>query len=357
MEKYQEPVKGRGAQINTPNPYAGQHYDTEVEDGLDEAWMPGKQTEVFEEHARKIINKVSSPDIPLPYSMNPYQGCEHGCIYCYARTTHSYWGFSAGLDFERKLIVKKNAADLLKKTFDKPSWEPMPIMFSGNTDCYQPLERKLEITRKCLKVFAAYRHPVGLITKNSLILRDLDILKDLARDQLVSVFVSITTQKPELRRKMEPRTATTAQRWGVIETLARESIPVGIMVGPVIPGLNNEEIPELLEKAASLGASGAGYSLVRLNGALQEIFSQWIYTHFPDRAEKVLNQIRSCHEGQLGEHRFGHRMRGSGALAESIASLFALSKQRFFKDKKMPPLNLEAFRRPFSQLNLFEELP
>ncbi|MEO0472450.1 MAG: PA0069 family radical SAM protein [Bacteroidota bacterium] len=355
MESYQEYLKGRGAQINPKNQFLQNEYDTSETDGLDEPLDPERvQTEVFYEHPKKILNKVDSPDVPFSWSLNPYQGCEHGCIYCYARNAHQYWGFSAGLDFERKIIVKENAPEVLYETFMKKNWEPAPVMFSGNTDCYQPLERKLEITRRCLTVFQQFHHPLGLITKNALILRDLDILQELAKENLVHVSLSITTMEESLRRKMEPRTSSAKKRFETVEKLTAAGIPTGVMLGPIIPGLNNHEIPQLLEEAANRGAVAAGYTFVRLNGAIGQIFTNWIETNYPDRAEKVLNQIKASHGGKLSDSRFGKRMSGEGAIAKSVSDLFKLTRKKHFGDRKMPAYNLEAFRRPGdNQLSLF----
>ena len=219
--------------------------------------------------------------------MNPYQGCEHGCIYCYARNTHEYWGYSAGLDFERKIIAKPNAPQLMEKQFMNKNWVVSPIMFSGNTDCYQPIERKMKITRQMLEVLLNFRHPAGMITKNDLIIRDIDILQELAKLNLIHVMVSITSLNNDLRLKMEPRTVTAKNRLKVIETLNKAGIPVGVMTAPIIPGLNSDEIPDLIKAAADHGADSAGYTIVRLNGSIAEIFKDWIYKNFPDRAEKV----------------------------------------------------------------------
>ena len=354
MEKFPEHLKGRGAQINTPNPYNQNNYDTEVEDGLDEAMVPHPKTQFFYDHPKKIINKVKSPDIPAEYSMNPYQGCEHGCIYCYARNTHEYWGYSAGLDFESKIIIKPNAPELLKKQLNNPRWKPSPVMFSGNTDCYQPIERKEKITRQCLEVFSAFRHPVSLITKNSLILRDTDILQDLARDNLVHVYITVTTLNGELRRAMEPRTASAKKRLKIIRELTDAGIPTGAILGPVIPGLNNHEIPALVEQVALAGALSAGYTFVRLNGSIGTIFQDWLQAHYPDRVEKVLSQIKESHGGKLNSSTFGKRMRGQGPIADSISDLFKIAKRKHLADRSMPPYNLEAFRRPGDgQLSLF----
>jgi DNA repair photolyase len=342
-EKY---FKGRGAQINLANPYFSQKYVTEHIEGLDEELMPEKPTtQIFYETPKQILSKNNSLDIPFRYSINPYQGCEHGCIYCYARNSHQYWGFSAGLDFETKIMVKKNAADLLEKQFLSKNWEPTPIMLSGNTDCYQPLEKDLKITRNILKVFAKYANPVSMITKNSLILRDLDILKDLAQQNLVHVFISITTLDENLRRVLEPRTASHLKRLEVVHKLSEAGVPVGVMVAPIIPSLNNYEIPNIIQQAAENGALAVGYTMVHLNGSIGEIFKDWLYKNFADRADKVWNQICSLHEGKVNDSEFGRRMTGTGKIAESIRQLYKIAKNKYMKDKTMPPYNLEAFRK------------
>lgn len=351
-EKY---FKGRGSQIKTPNPYQKQTYVTEHIEGLDEPLLSNPQTQIFYEHPKKIINKVDSPDLGLLYSMNPYQGCEHGCVYCYARNSHQYWGFSAGLDFESKIIVKENAPELLEQTLKKPKWEPKVIMFSGNTDCYQPLERKLKITRRMLEVLLKYKHPVSIITKNSLILRDVDILSEMASHNLVQVNISLTSLNEELRQMLEPRTASSLKRLKTIKILSDNNIPVRIMAAPIIPGLNSHEIPALIESAAAHGALSAGYTIVRLNGAVKFIFEDWIRKAFPDKAAKVLHQIAACHGGQFNDSRFGVRMKGEGEIAETIASLFNIARAKYMKDKTMPSLDLTAFKRPSddNQLSLF----
>lgn len=335
--------KGRGAQYNPDNPYLKLSLDTSDWDGIDIRDEEILQTQYFHDRPKKVLNKVSSPDIPADYSINPYQGCEHGCIYCYARNTHQYYGFSAGLDFESKIIVKENVAEVLEKELRKKNHKPSPVMFSGNTDCYQPVERKLKLTRACLEVFAKYRHPVSLITKNSLILRDLDLLKDLAKDDLVHVMVTITTLDEGLRRVMEPRTVSGKQRMKVIRTLSENGIPTGVMAAPMIPGLNNHELPTILKAAADAGALACGYTMVRLNGAIGEVFEDWIRSNFSDRADKVLRQISEVHGGKLGDSRFGARMRGEGPFADAISKMFKLAKRQYFEGRKMPPYNLEAY--------------
>ncbi len=352
MEKDNQFIKGRGAQINTPNPFHNDIYDKNPNPEMDEDIS--LKTEYITVHPKTIINKVKSSDIPAKYSMNPYQGCEHGCVYCYARNTHPYWGYSAGLDFEQKILIKHEAPKLLEQKIRAKNWEVAPIMFSGNTDCYQPIEKKLQITRKMLEVLWKYRHPVSMITKNSLILRDLDIFKKMSEQNLVHISISLTTLNEELRGLLEPRTATAAQRLKTIETLAANGIPVNVMLSPIIPGLNDHEILKMAETVANLGATSIGYTIVRLNGDLAEIFDDWIRKTYPDRADKVLNKIKSCHQGAFDDMRPGKRMIGDGRIAEIIRAQVKLARQRFFKGRKMPPYNLELykqFRDP--QLKLF----
>ena len=348
-------LKGRGAQVNTVNPFSKLTYVTEHIEGLDEPLITNEKTEYYYEHPKKIVNKVESPDIPLMYSMNPYQGCEHGCVYCYARNVHTYWGFSAGLDFERKIIIKPDAPKLLAENFEKKSWQSSPIMLSGNTDCYQPIERKMEITRKILEVCLKYKNPVGVITKNSLILRDVDVLKQLAELKLVHVMVSIASLREELRQVLEPRTATSIKRLQVVEELNANGIACGVMTAPTIPGLNSEEIPSILKAAANAGAVCAGYTIVRLNGSVKDIFKDWLYKTFPDKADKVWHLIMECHGGDVSDSRFGARMRGDGAVATSISQLFKLSVKKYFKGRERYEYDLTIFERPGEkrQLSLF----
>jgi DNA repair photolyase len=279
-------------------------------------------------------------------TVNPYQGCEHGCIYCYARNAHHYYGFSAGLDFERKIIVKPDAAKLLRNYFDNPRYTPTPITLSGNTDCYQPLERQYKITRSLLQVMLEYKNPVGIITKNSLILRDLDILQELARLRLVAVMISVTSLREDLRQMMEPRTATYKNRLHVIEALAKHHIPVGIMNAPIIPGLNSDQIPAVIKAVAERGALTAGYTIVRLNGEIKNIFHDWLYKNVPDAADKIWNQIKECHGGQVNDSRFGTRMRGEGKIAESIRQIFYMAKKKYMAGRHMPEYDLSLFGRP-----------
>lgn len=347
-------IKGRGAQKNIHNPFLRNEFVREHWEGIDEEPEALPDTVFLKEHPKKIINKVDSPDLGLVYSLNPYQGCEHGCIYCYARNSHQYWGFSAGLDFEKKIIVKVNAPAILEEQFRSPRWDPQPVMLSGNTDCYQPAERKFGITRKILEVFLKYRHPVSIITKNSLILRDLDILKDLQAQGLVHVNISLTSLNEDLRQKLEPRTASSVKRLKTIEALAKVNIPVNVMIAPIIPALNNHEIPEIIKQSAEAGASSAGYTIVRLNGSIGEIFTDWARKQFPDRAEKILAQVKECHGGTLNESRFGIRMKGEGPIADSIAQMFRLAVSKYLKGRKTPSLNRSAFiRSDKGQLRLF----
>ncbi|MDH5247392.1 MAG: PA0069 family radical SAM protein [Cyclobacteriaceae bacterium] len=343
---------GRGAQIKSENRFLKSRYVTNHIEGLDEPLFSSPSTQIFYEAPKKIVNKVTSPDLGMMYSVNPYQGCEHGCIYCYARNTHEYWGFNAGLDFESKIVVKRNAASLLTKFILRPGWSPVPISLSGNTDCYQPLERKLEITRGLLNVFATYRHPVGLITKNSLIQRDIDLLADLAKDNLVHVYLSITSLNEDLRSIMEPRTVSTEKRLRTVEVLAKAGIPVGIMNAPIIPGLNHHEIPEILRLAADRGAQTAGMTIVRLNGSVGNIFEDWLRKNFPDRFDKVWNQICSMHGGHVNDSKFGRRMTGEGNFAEAIHQLYRASRKKYFKDRTMPAYDLTKFRHG-GNLSLF----
>jgi DNA repair photolyase len=346
--------KGRGAQVNTHNKFLKSKYVSDHEEGIDELMLEDTATQLFEEHPKNIVSKSNSPDLPFMLSINPYQGCEHGCLYCYARNAHEYYGFSPGLDFERKIIVKRNAAELLEKFFNKKGYVPDTIMMSGNTDCYQPIERKLKITRSLLKVFLKYKHPVSLISKNNLIIRDTDILSEMAKLDLVHVAVTLNSLIENLRQKLEPRTVTGQSRIRLISKLAELNIPVRLMCAPIIPGLNSDEIPAIVKAAADAGASAANFTLVRLNGAIAEIFTDWIHKAYPDRAEKVLHMIASCHEGKLNDSRWGKRMGGDGKVAESIHQLFQISVNRFMKGRSLRPLNMTHFSPAGGkQLDLF----
>ncbi|MEX0288750.1 MAG: PA0069 family radical SAM protein, partial [Flavobacteriaceae bacterium] len=275
--------------------------------------------------------------------MNPYQGCEHGCIYCYARNTHEFWGYSAGLDFERRILIKKDAAQLLEAKLKSRSWRACTIVMSGNTDCYQPAERRFEITRACLKVFLKYRHPVGIITKNALILRDLDLLKALAADGLVGVNISLTSLSEKTRRILEPRTATTKRRLETVRILSENNIPVNAMLAPMIPGINSHELLSLAKSASEQGAVSFAFTIVRLNGAIGHIFTDWIKKTLPDKADKVLHQIADCHGGTLNDSRFGIRNKGEGKIAEQIHEMARLARRRFFSERSFPKLNTQLY--------------
>lgn len=342
-EENEEFFKGRGAQVNVHNKFLKNKYVLEHIEGLDEPLLENSATQLFEENPKKIVSESNSPDLSHMYSINPYQGCEHGCIYCYARNTHEYYGFSAGLDFERKIIVKRNAAELLEQYFNKKNYQPVAILLSGNTDCYQPIERKLKITRSLLQIFLRYRNPVSIITKNNVILRDLDILGELGKMKLVHVNVSITSLNEQLRQKLEPRTVTASGRLAVIQKLTEIGVPVRVMAAPIIPGLNSEEIPAIIKAAADKGALAAGFTIVRLNGSISEIFTDWVHKAFPERADKVLNMIKACHDGKLNDSDFGRRMSGDGNIAQSIHQMFRMSVNRFMSGRVMPEFDYSLF--------------
>jgi DNA repair photolyase len=338
-------ISGRGATKNTNNPYLKHSISVEFPEGLDEPLNDVNNfTKIHLDHPKKIVNKVDSPDVPINFSINPYQGCEHGCVYCYARNSHTFWGFSAGLDFEQQIVAKPNAPELLRKYLNREKYIPEAISLSGNTDCYQPIERKLKITRQLLEIFLEYKHPVGIITKNSLVLRDLDILQELAKENLVGVFVSITTLDESLRRRMEPRTSTAANRLKTIAQLSKHGVPVGVMVAPVIPGLTVHELPSILEAASENGALSAGYTMLRLNGQVAELFSDWIEQNYPLKKSKIIGQVSQVHGGKLNDSRWGTRMKGEGPVAEIVKQMFQQSKARHFTGRTMPAFETKHFR-------------
>ena len=351
-------LKGRGAQLNVPNRFfelSHEQRDDFLEFCHKEGEEPDKNKTLYlPVFPKTIVNKVTSPDVGMMYSMNPYQGCEHGCVYCYARNSHEFWGFSAGLDFERRILIKKDAPKLLEQLLKKKSWKAQTIVMSGNTDCYQPAEKKFQITKKCLEVFLKYKHPVGIITKNALILRDLDILKALAKDNLVAVNISITSLSEDTRRILEPRTTTIEQRLHAVKVLSDIGIPVNVMLAPIIPSINSHEILPVAKAVSEAGGLALSHTIVRLNGAIGEIFTDWIQKTMPDSANKVLSQIENCHGGTLNESRFGKRMHGEGQIAKQINDLVKLAKRKYFKDKTMPVLNTglhQAYKT--GQLKLF----
>ncbi|MEX6690430.1 PA0069 family radical SAM protein [Danxiaibacter flavus] len=345
--------KGRGAQFNTKNKFLKTERVKEHIEGIDDWTEHNTETTYIEEHGKTLVNKVESPDVGMFYSMNPYQGCEHGCIYCYARNSFEYWGYSAGLDFERKIIVKKNAPELLRKFLMNPKWECLPISLSGNTDCYQPAEKKFRITRQLLEVCLEFNQPVGMITKNAGMLRDKDIIQEMAKRKLISILVSITSFNEDLRRVMEPRTTTGQQRLRIIKELSDVGVRMGVMLGPMIPGLNEHEMQRIMKAASENGATFSAYTFIRLNGSIQFLFHDWLYKNFPDRADKVWHLIQNGHGGQVNDSRFGVRMRGEGPISDLV-------RQQFHKYNKLYNLNAERweldcskFRRPGEQGRLF----
>jgi DNA repair photolyase len=314
-------------------------------------------TEFIADESQTILAENNSPDIPFRYSINPYRGCEHGCAYCYARPGHEYLGFDAGLDFETKIVVKHRAAELLRKALARKNWQADPIAMSGVTDCYQPAERRFRITRSCLELMLDARQPAMIITKNALIERDVDILGPMAAHRLVHVFVSVTTLDAALARRMEPRTATPAARLRTVAALAGAGVPVGVMVAPVIPALNDTEIPAVLEQAAAAGARRANFTILRLPLSVEAVFCDWLTRTVPDRAERVLEGVRRMRGGQLNSSQFGQRMRGEGNVAEQIKQMFKVFAARHGLDQPLPVLDSSQFRRPTRdprQRRLFE---
>jgi DNA repair photolyase len=352
-EEEQQYLSGRGAQFNPKNKFLKNHQAKEEIDSIDDWEEANVGTQYLEQQTKSIVNKVDSPDLGMMYSMNPYAGCEHGCIYCYARNVHEYWGYSAGLDFERKIIVKINAPQMLRKTLTHPKWEPHPIMLSGNTDCYQPAEQKYRLTRGLLEVCNEFNQPVGILTKNSWIIKDKDILQELAKKKLVSAMVSITSFNEELRRVMEPRTATAKQRLKVIEELSAAGIHMGIMMGPMIPGLNEHEMQRIMKEASEAGAKFTAYTFIRLNGAIKFLFHDWLYKNFPDRADKVWHLIEQSHNGKVNDTRWGLRMRGEGSIADLVNQQYKKYGKLYGMNADRWQLNTTDFRRPAEQGKLF----
>lgn len=343
-------IKGRGAQINPNGHYSANRRRNDYECFDNNENLGTTQYRTY--RAKSLVNYIPSPDIGFNYSFNVYQGCEHGCTYCYARNSHAYHDLGTGLDFERKIQVKINAPELLSTFLNKPKWKAQTIMMSGNTDCYQPAESKFELSRRCLKVFLNARHPVGIITKNSLIQRDIDLLEQLAELQLVTVLFSLTTLNEELRRKMEPRTATAKQKLKVIEKFSNAGIPCSVMMAPIIPALNSHEIFDIAKASSKAGAESFHHATVRLNGDVSEIFENWIRQSFPDKADHVLNGIRSLHLGQLNNSNFHERMKGSGVRASNIHQMARLAKQKYFSNSKKSGLRTDLHLKN-GQMKLF----
>ncbi len=345
------PIHGRGASGNPANRFEALHLEPDPEDEHDPE-RPARRTIYYRDFTRTIIAHNDSPDVGFESSINPYRGCEHGCIYCYARPTHEFLGFSAGLDFESRIMVKEDAPELLAAELSKPRWKPQTLVMSGVTDPYQPVERRLQITRGCLEVLARFRNPVGIITKNQLVTRDLDLLGELAAHQAAAVNISITSLDPKLQRVLEPRTSTPRARLEAIRQLRSVGIPAGVMSAPIIPGLNDHEVPAILAAAAEAGAQFAGYTVVRLPYAVAPLFERWLEEHFPDRKEKVLGRIRHLRGGErLNDPRFKSRMRGEGIFAEQIRALLTRAANAPASANGRA-LSTAAFRRPNEQLTL-----
>jgi DNA repair photolyase len=337
-------LKGRGTDLAPPNRYDELH----VELGYDDDNPPPEKvpTVYYRDASRTILAENDSPDVGFRWSLNPYRGCLHACTYCYARPSHEQLGFNAGIDFETRIMVKPDAPELLRKTFLSARWVPEVVSLSGNTDCYQPVERTLGITRRCLEVFAEFRNPVGIITKSALVARDVDLLSELARHGAAHVFSSITTLDAELAGRLEPRAARPHRRLEAVATLAAAGVPVAVMIGPVIPGLNDEEIPRILEAARRVGAHSASWVLLRLAPPLDAIFEHWLDQHYPEKKSRVLNRIRDTRGGALNDTRWGVRQRGQGAYADQIQSLFAAAARKHGLAGSLPELVASAFRRP-----------
>ena len=345
-------IKGRGAAQNPANRFEKIHLEP------DEDWNPEEaraiRTQYFRDTTQTFINYNNSPDVGFEASINPYRGCEHGCIYCFARPTHEYLGFSAGLDFESKIMVKEDGPALLRQELSAPKWKPQTIVMSGVTDCYQPIERKLKLTRRCLEVLAEFRNPVAIITKNHLVTRDIDFLGELARHNAAAVNVSITTLDAGLTPRLEPRASLPEFRLAAVRELSTAGIPVNVMVAPIIPAINDHEVPRIIEAAADAGAVSAGFTPVRLPWAVAPLFENWLTRHFPDRKEKVLHRIREMRGGKLNDPTFGSRMRGQGIFAEQIKKVFDVARRRAGLPKRSLELSSAAFRVPAGpQLTLF----
>jgi DNA repair photolyase len=353
-------IRGRGAAIQPVNPYQTVRLESDLEQVADDAEYLAQTdrppTEYLPDESQTLVAENDSPDVGFRYSVNPYRGCSHGCSYCYARPTHEYLGFSAGLDFEAKVMVKFQAPELLRNFLARPNWHPEMIAFSGVTDCYQPAERKFRLTRGCLEVTAECRQPVGVITKNALVVRDVDVLQELAAHRAVRVSLSVTTLDSQLARTMEPRTSTPEARLRALRQLSDAGIPTNVMLAPIIPGLNDSEIPKILTAARDAGAQTAGYVLLKLATTVREVFLDWLQRSYPDRYERIEMLIRSTRAGRLNDSQFGRRQRGTGPMADLVADTFSVwtSKLGFAEDG--PPLNCDDFRPPrpaTGQLRLF----
>jgi DNA repair photolyase len=356
------PIRGRGAAYNPPNRFEPVEFipDGDALDAdLAEDELPLPRTQFLKDTTKSILARNDSPDIGFNVSINPYRGCEHGCIYCYARPFHEYLGMSAGVDFETKILVKQDAPELLRRELQKKSYEPEVIAISGVTDPYQPAERRFRITRHCLEVLAEFRNPASIITKNHLVTRDLDVLVEMASWNGMAVNLSITTLNPELQRVMEPRTSTPQRRLLAVEKLANAGVPVGIMVAPIVPGITDEEMGDILKAARDAGAQWAGWVMLRLPHAVAPLFEDWLTHHYPDRKDKVLNRVRGMRGGRLYDAKWGERGRGTGEFADQIGALFRAARRKAGYDdvERRPPLSTTAFRRPHphGQLGFFDD--
>ena len=349
-------IRGRGASWSPANRFEKLHVDLNdvdvVDVDLETEERPQRGTQYFRDETKSVITRNNSPDVGFETSLNPYRGCEHGCIYCYARPTHEYLGFSAGLDFESKIMVKTSAPELLRAELESPRWQPQTLVLSGVTDPYQPVERKLGITRGCLEVLARFRNPVAIITKNRLVTRDVDLLRDLAAHNGVAVNISVTSLDSNLQRVLEPRTSSPQARLDAISQLRSAGIPTGVMVAPIIPGLTDHEVPKIMDACAKAGAQFAGYTIVRLPWAVAPLFEHWLEEHFPERKEKVLGRIRHLRGNRLNNSQWHTRMTGEGIFAEQIASMFAISCRRNRMCAR-PKLSCASFQRSTTQLRLF----
>ena len=354
MTQSSQPIRGRGASSNP----AGRFERLEVE--LDEPRTVGPETLFLRDASRTVIARNQSPDLPFDASINPYRGCEHGCVYCYARPTHEFLGFSPGLDFESRILVKEDAPELLRRELSSSRWQPRVLAISGVTDAYQPAERRLELTRRCLEVLVEARNPVLIVTKNALVARDADLLAELARHRAAAVLLSMTTFDTEVVRRLEPRTSHPRERLKAICRLADAGVPAGVLVAPIIPAITDHEIPDVMRAAADAGATFARYTLLRLPGAVAPLFERWLDEHFPERKDKVLNRVRSLRGGKLNDSRFHRRFHAQGPFAEQVRGLFRLGLRRHGLEHGPPELPAASFRRPKvprpggDQLSLFE---
>jgi DNA repair photolyase len=350
-------IPGRGATLSPPNRFERLHLEpdpgAEPFDGVP-VETPHPRTEFYADASESLLTPNQSPDIPFAMGMNAYRGCEHGCAYCYARPFHEYLGWNSGLDFETKILVKLRAPELLRRELSAPKWNPQLVSMSGVSDCYQPAERQFQLTRRCLEVFAEFRNPVGIVTKNFLVTRDRDLLAELARSSAVSVFVTVTTLDGELAGKLEPRAARPEHRLRAVRLLADAGIPVGVLVAPIIPGLTDHEIPAVLDAAAAAGAHYAGYTVLRLPWAVKDIFSAWLDTHLPSKKDRILSRVRDLRGGELNASEWGRRFDGEGIFADQIHQLFTVAARRAGLNRSLGQLSTDHFRRPGgTQLKLF----